>query len=304
MRNPGSDADIVLLPGDSIVIPEYNPVVTITGGVVSPTSVRYREGADLDYYVGAAGGFSSNADEDRVSVQFENGEIRTKETHLSGSIRSRTPWPEVVRVPSRIRTSGSTTPTDRQCGPGLGDARHADHGTDTPRGPRSPTPPRTRPLRQLAPAQSASAGIPRSRSDNSAGLADAAMLSSLIGIRRQFVQLPLPAGVHDVVCRSVPQQAPVECAVPEPLLGHDALPAHRRRAVEQSREGPFRRSDCASRQLEERHRQILIHDHLLTYGTGPNAGATNDQRNADVLLVAGALPRGSRCGRDGSRDRM
>lgn len=82
LRNPGSFADLMLLPGDSLFVPEYNPVVIVEGAVVSPTAIRYQPGRSLDYYIRGAGGFTSRADEDRVSVRYANGEIRTKETHF------------------------------------------------------------------------------------------------------------------------------------------------------------------------------------------------------------------------------
>ena len=107
LAGPGSPTDIVLLPGDSVVVPEFNPVVIVEGAVVSPTAVRWREEADLDYYVNAAGGFTSTADEDRVSVRYASGEIRTK--------RSRTLWFDSEPVPapgSTVRVPIDTTPDD------------------------------------------------------------------------------------------------------------------------------------------------------------------------------------------------
>ncbi len=73
LEAPGSRYDIVLLPGDSMVVPEYNPVVTVRGAVNSPAAVMYREGAGLDYYIQNAGGYARHADRDAVHIRYANG---------------------------------------------------------------------------------------------------------------------------------------------------------------------------------------------------------------------------------------
>ena len=74
------DADhrdnVILLPGDSLFLPENNPVVVVRGAVYAPTTVMYKDGADLDYYIGNAGGFRKDADKDHVSVRYANGSGR------------------------------------------------------------------------------------------------------------------------------------------------------------------------------------------------------------------------------------
>jgi protein involved in polysaccharide export with SLBB domain len=79
---PRSAGDIVLQPGDSLNVPEFIPTVRVDGAVVSPTSVLYRAGANLDYYVANAGGYARNADRGRVSVRFANGSAEVKRTRL------------------------------------------------------------------------------------------------------------------------------------------------------------------------------------------------------------------------------
>jgi len=68
-RHPGGDDDIILQPNDSIWVPEFNPVVRVEGAVNSPSSVRYRPGAGLDYYIANARGFAQNADKRRLSAR-------------------------------------------------------------------------------------------------------------------------------------------------------------------------------------------------------------------------------------------
>ena len=56
----------------------------VSGAVNSPGSVLWQKGRSLDYYLGAAGGFSYKADKGRVSVRFANGEVRTRRRSLEG----------------------------------------------------------------------------------------------------------------------------------------------------------------------------------------------------------------------------
>jgi polysaccharide export outer membrane protein len=78
LRDSLSAANVILQPGDSINIPEYQASVKVSGAVNSPGSVLWRRGANLDYYISAAGGFAQRADKGHVSVRLANGEVRTK----------------------------------------------------------------------------------------------------------------------------------------------------------------------------------------------------------------------------------
>jgi protein involved in polysaccharide export with SLBB domain len=90
LKDPGSRDNIVLQPGDSIGIPEYQPTVRVSGAVNSPGSVLYRKGASLDYYLSAAGGFTEVARKGEISVRYANGEVRTRR---SGVFTSSNPSP-------------------------------------------------------------------------------------------------------------------------------------------------------------------------------------------------------------------
>src|SRR3989441_3996656 len=56
LRDTSSASNIILQPGDSIEIPEYQPAVKVAGAVNSPGSVLWKKGAGLDYYLDGAGG--------------------------------------------------------------------------------------------------------------------------------------------------------------------------------------------------------------------------------------------------------
>jgi protein involved in polysaccharide export with SLBB domain len=97
----GGTNDIVLQPGDSLYVPEYIPTVRVEGAVNVPTSVLYKEGGSLNYYIANAGGYARVADKGNVSVRYANGTARLR----SGSLFFRTsPKPQpgsVVFVPAK-----------------------------------------------------------------------------------------------------------------------------------------------------------------------------------------------------------
>ncbi|GBD32965.1 Polysialic acid transport protein KpsD [bacterium HR33] len=82
LKRPGGPADVILRPGDRLIIPEYVATVRVEGAVNSPTSVLYRPGAGLDYYIANAGGYARNADKGRVHVRYANGSARVKSRFL------------------------------------------------------------------------------------------------------------------------------------------------------------------------------------------------------------------------------
>jgi len=77
LDNPKDRDNLVLAEGDSIVIPEYVPVVYVRGQVNSPTAVNYVPGKNLDFYVEAAGGYSRTADQSRPYVTQPNGKVES-----------------------------------------------------------------------------------------------------------------------------------------------------------------------------------------------------------------------------------
>ena len=92
LEQDGHEDNVVLQPGDSMVVPEYNPVVRVAGAVVSQgADILYQPGAGLSYYIERAGGYSRLADTDRVAITYANGETRIKRGFLF--FFSRTPDP-------------------------------------------------------------------------------------------------------------------------------------------------------------------------------------------------------------------
>ena len=101
LRDHNSRDNVILQPEDSIHIPEYQASVRVMGAVNSPGSILYRKGANLDYYISAAGGFAQQARKGQISVRYANGEARTKHrTFIFSS--SPTPGPgSEIYVPAK-----------------------------------------------------------------------------------------------------------------------------------------------------------------------------------------------------------
>jgi protein involved in polysaccharide export with SLBB domain len=74
VRNTRGKANIALVDGDSVFIPERSNTVKVMGEVGFETSVLYQEGASALYYVEKAGGFTRRSEKDRVVLQYANGE--------------------------------------------------------------------------------------------------------------------------------------------------------------------------------------------------------------------------------------
>jgi protein involved in polysaccharide export with SLBB domain len=74
LRNPDFRDNLILAAGDSVFIPEYNPVVEVAGAVNAPVAVAYNPGKNTDYYVDAAGGFRRDADKNRTYVVQPSGQ--------------------------------------------------------------------------------------------------------------------------------------------------------------------------------------------------------------------------------------
>jgi protein involved in polysaccharide export with SLBB domain len=79
MEKPGSEIDLVLRDKDEIVIPKIDNRVKISGGVLRPTNIVYREGLTIGECISSAGGISEYAKRGRAYVIYANGKsARTK----------------------------------------------------------------------------------------------------------------------------------------------------------------------------------------------------------------------------------
>ncbi len=73
VQNPGSDADILVRDSDQIFVPEYDPIVRVSGDVMFPNTFYFEDGKDYKHYVYEAGGFGERAKKSKSFIVYQNG---------------------------------------------------------------------------------------------------------------------------------------------------------------------------------------------------------------------------------------
>ncbi|MEO8032384.1 MAG: SLBB domain-containing protein, partial [Gemmatimonadota bacterium] len=69
--------NLILIGGDSIFIPEFDPIVYVSGAVNAPVAVSYVPGKDIDFYVQAAGGYTLHGDKSRAYTTQPSGKVES-----------------------------------------------------------------------------------------------------------------------------------------------------------------------------------------------------------------------------------
>ncbi len=79
-EKPSRRSNIILKPGDQLVVPNLETTVTISGAVLYPTIIPVEGKKSARHYINSAGGETENADLKRVYVVHQNGRIvKTKQ---------------------------------------------------------------------------------------------------------------------------------------------------------------------------------------------------------------------------------
>ncbi len=101
ITNPGTMEDLLLEEGDVIVVPKEKSEIRISGAVLFPTQIPYKEGQSLHYYIDQSGGFSDDSRQSKVYVMYPNGRAaRTKKFLFFRKFPKVLPGAEVV-VPKK-----------------------------------------------------------------------------------------------------------------------------------------------------------------------------------------------------------
>ena len=95
--------------GDTLHIPDQPSSVSVAGEVQFPTAHLHEENLNLDDYLKRSGGFTRNADEDRIFVVKANGAVQSKSGNkwfgsVKGSISQIDPG-DVIVVPIDVKQS-------------------------------------------------------------------------------------------------------------------------------------------------------------------------------------------------------
>jgi protein involved in polysaccharide export with SLBB domain len=110
LEDPAYHDNLILIGGDSVHIPEYNPVVQVRGAVNAPVAVTWVRGKDVDFYVQAAGGYTERADKGRAFVTQPSGKLESVKRRVI--LPDSKPQPlagGVIQVPERSPKTGPGT---------------------------------------------------------------------------------------------------------------------------------------------------------------------------------------------------
>ena len=105
LKNPGSDADVVLREGDRLIVPKYNGTVKVNGAVMYANTVAYEKGKRASYYIDQAGGYASDAVKSHAYIIYMNGCV-AKVSHGARVM----PGCEIV-VPAKLKRKMSMAET-------------------------------------------------------------------------------------------------------------------------------------------------------------------------------------------------
>ena len=95
----GAKSDISIEDGDTLYVPASPSSVQIVGSVYNPTSVIYKEGQSLEYYLQKVGGATKHADRKNIYIVRANGEVNSKYVRLQELGRG-----DTIVVPEEFKT--------------------------------------------------------------------------------------------------------------------------------------------------------------------------------------------------------
>ena len=78
--------NVILMPGDSIVVKESPGTVNVTGQVYNPGLIEFKDGDRLQYYIDAAGGLTNRANKEGIIVLYPNGVVEPYRWYKSPKI--------------------------------------------------------------------------------------------------------------------------------------------------------------------------------------------------------------------------
>jgi protein involved in polysaccharide export with SLBB domain len=104
LKHKGSDDDISLIDGDTLLMPPRPATVFVEGRVRKPGHILWRDGKSWEWYVDMAGGPSDSSSEDDLYIEYADGSVRTDRQGL------KSPNPgSVVTVPFKVPPQKTST---------------------------------------------------------------------------------------------------------------------------------------------------------------------------------------------------
>ena len=87
VRVAWENENMILMPGDSIIVKEATKTVTVLGEVYNPGLIEFDKEKSLRYYINSAGGITQIGSKYDVIVIYANGVVRPKKLFSSPKIK-------------------------------------------------------------------------------------------------------------------------------------------------------------------------------------------------------------------------
>ena len=111
-RLKGTENDVVLMDGDTLTVPDS---VLVIGAVRNSTSVQWKQGVGVDYYINRVGGYSKEADKGEAHIVKADGSAIASFTNVRTVDAG-----DTVIVPPKEEEKIRTLPTIRDIAQTIG----------------------------------------------------------------------------------------------------------------------------------------------------------------------------------------
>lgn len=109
VKKPGSNENLLLVPGDEIEVATFSESVKITGNVLLTSEIPYSKGKGFGYYLGAVGGIDAKGWKKNAYIIYPNGKAAVSNSFLFfRSYPTVTPGSQIV-VPEKPEAKKMTT---------------------------------------------------------------------------------------------------------------------------------------------------------------------------------------------------
>jgi protein involved in polysaccharide export with SLBB domain len=103
IRNKESSSNIIMKPGDKIVVKKLESTIAVSGQVYLNSEVPYVSGKRLKYYVNSVGGTVTNADKKRIYLVKANGLAKSTKAFLFFKLYPKVEPGAQVFVPEKVQ---------------------------------------------------------------------------------------------------------------------------------------------------------------------------------------------------------
>ena len=89
-------ANFILFDGDKIIVPDRPQSINVVGEILNPTTLQFQPKLTVEEYIQLSGGYTKNADKDRVFVILPNGQSYPYKRKLFSSFSNLLPGSTIV----------------------------------------------------------------------------------------------------------------------------------------------------------------------------------------------------------------